>query len=214
MKILAIPLALSAIALAGCSTGPRTPDYQCPLESVQAAKCASMQDAYKASRQSSGQPQRQSVFDKRNDNMGGENAQPYFQGQASNYPEPGQQGMAVFSQPKVMRVWTAPYVDADGNLRSGEYTYFSTPGKWNYGDMKKPGAASGIFEPARPGNLGFNPVVQQPKSAGNGGATTNAAPPKPAEPANNTGGVGQPAAANAPADSTTSITQPYQRLAK
>ncbi|MCC5609599.1 TraV family lipoprotein [Nostoc sp. CHAB 5834] len=129
---------------------------------------------------------------------------PFFNGESSNYPEPSQQGRPVFQQPKVMRVWVAPYVDADGNLRSGEYTYFNTPGKWNYGDMKKPGAASGAFEPGRPSNLGFNPVVKAPPEA--------KAPPKPAE---------QPAPAPAatssantkPSDaSALAITQPYQRL--
>jgi conjugal transfer pilus assembly protein TraV len=131
--------------------------------------------------------------------------QPVFRGQVSNYPEAGTNGMPVFQQPQVMRVWVAPYVDANGNLRSGEYTYFSTPGKWNYGDLKKSGSASGIFEPGRADRLGFNPVVASPAAG---------APARPAEPTRAAGGPG--AVPNipvgTPTDSTTSITQPYQRL--
>ncbi len=205
---------LSVLALAACSSAPRTPEYACPLDTVAQAKCASVEQAYKASRSANkeGLAQSQSVFDPRAQSTAAQTSAPQapVQGQLSAYPEPGQQGLPVFQQPKVMRVWVAPYVDADGNLRSGEYTYFSTPGQWNYGDLKKPGAASGIFEPAKPGNLGFTPTA---KPTDRKTPATPAAPAlptstgKPAAPA----AAGAPAAANAPAPSNV-ITQPYQRL--
>src|SRR5690606_17618151 len=98
--------------------------------------------------------------------------QPYFGSHSSHYPDAAQQGMPVFQQPKVMRVWLAPYVDADGNLRSGEYTYFATPGAWNYGSLQTPGQASGVYEPSRPDQLGFNPNEVSSKRS----ARTPAAP--------------------------------------
>ncbi len=204
-------LPLVALVLSACSSAPRVPEYECPLDSVAAAKCASVDQAYKASRQMTKDDHArvQSVFDKRVQQTAPD-AQPFFQGQPSNMPEPHQNGMPVFQQPKVMRVWVAPYVDADGNLRSGEYTYFSTPGQWNYGDMRKPGAAAGIFEPSKPNNLGFTPT-QKP-------AETRT-PPKPTDSsATSQGSTPAPSAANAPArqtsanDAAAAITQPYQRL--
>ena len=197
--------ALAVLALAGCASSTRTPNYECPLESFERAKCASVTETYNATRtQAAGAGVKtQSVFD------------PAFQQGAraaaaggvalSNYPEPGNTGMPVFQQPKVMRVWVGPYVDADGNLRSGEYTYFSTPGQWNYGTLKKPGAASGIFEPTKPNNLGFKPVIPPAP------ATQQAKPARPPEPPSTSQGA---AAGSTPAPSTSStgITQPYQRL--
>ena len=197
-------LTLTAVAaLSACSSAPRTPDYACPLNDVAGAKCASVEQAYAASkRMAKGDNTRvQSVFDSRVQQSSAD-AKPFFTGQASSYPEPGVQGMPVYEQPKVMRPWVAPYVDADGNLRSGEYTYFATPGRWNYGELRKPGAASGIFEPAKSSNLGFNPVEAvkpPPKPASSGNAS---ALPAIAAPSNS--GSATPAAG--------SITQPYQRL--
>lgn len=212
-------LPLAALVLSACSSSPRIPEYECPLDTVAAAKCASVDQAYKASRSMSkedGVTRVQSVFDKRVQTSAPD-AQPFFQGQPSNYPEPSQNGMPVFQQPKVMRVWVAPYVDADGNLRSGEYTYFSTPGQWSYGDMRKPGAASGIFEPSRPGNLGFTATQKEKAPAVSSESRT---PPKPAEPAANASQGATPVpsgAQSAPRQLTTgdpaaAITQPYQRL--
>ncbi len=215
MTRLALPLVLALAALAGCSSAPRTPEYACALNTPEGGKCASVQDAYRASRSMTapqdGAPV-QSVFDPRVQQDSRQAAAPMFNGQPSNYPDPGQNGMPVFTQPKVMRVWVAPYVDADGNLRSGEYTYFSTPGTWNYGTLNKPGAASGIFEPSRPDNLGFKPnVVSGNRRAGStsGGSAAPSAPPAPAEQGR------APTLKPAPtATSGEGITQPYKRLSE
>lgn len=110
------------------------------------------------------------------------------------YAEPGQTGQPVFKEPTVHRVWIAPYVDGDGNLRSGEYTYFSTPGEWSYGSLRQPGAAGGstLFAPTKGGQLGFTPKVPAPA----------AQPPKP----------DAPSAAAVQSPSLPAITQPAQKL--
>lgn len=188
-------------ALSGCSTVANKLDYACPLDTPEAAKCASVEDAYAASRNMGGTTGRkpvQSVFDPRVQNGSMGQAAPVLNNEPSGYPEPSQQGMPVFKQPKVMRVWVAPYVDADGNLRSGEYAYFSTPGQWNYGELRKPGEASGMMGPARPDKSGFNGVAPAQKNP-----NTPASPPA----ASTRGVPSAPAAANA-------VTQPYQRLSK
>jgi conjugal transfer pilus assembly protein TraV len=207
--------------LSACAVGHV--DYDCHLADVQAAKCASMEDAYKASRtyNRASKGHAQSVFEDtaRADKKDGATSarsdeQPFFRGEESQYPDAAQQGMPVFKQPKVMRVWVAPYVDADGNLRSGEYAYFATPGEWNYGSLNKPGAASGMFQPTRPGQLGFNPTDKRQAQTSQGSASPAKPPEAPAQefkptiPAAATGG-----AAAAPAAATQGgITQPYQRL--
>jgi len=204
-------LALVSAALVGCSSTPRTPTYECPLDTVGEAKCASVERAHQAAVSADVQGQRrvQSVFDPRVQAPTETHAQPFFSRQLNPMPEPSQNGMPVFQQPRVMRVWVAPYVDADGNLRSGEYAYISTPGAWSYGGLKRPGAAAGIFGPSRPDNLGFAPSLDSPRqgAAGRGGVAAPSAPaaaPRPAAPQS---------APSTPAEPTAGITQPYQRLA-
>lgn len=213
MKLFAL-IPIAAAFLAGCSSAPYIPEYRCPLNDSATGKCASVEDAYKASKayKASSSANTQSVFQAQQDAP--QPQQPFFKGESSNYPEPGQNGMPVFQQPKVMRAWVAPYVDADGNLRSGEYTYFNTPGQWNYGDLKKAGNASGIFEPSKKSKLGFTPnFTDANKKQATTGRTSEAQPPlsptapaKPAQPGSQGTGPESPAA------TTDNITQPYQRL--
>lgn len=199
MKKLYLPLSLAfAAALSGCA-GVK---YECPLKEHSDAKCAGMQDTYVASNRAQGAPsgERQSVFERGSHAATAHAAhnRPFFRGEDSGFPEAGERGMPVFKQPEVHRVWVAPYVDSDGNLRTGEYTYFSTPGKWNYGTTKRPGEASGIFGPTKPGNLGFNPITTPTK------ADRPAAPPNTANSSNAKSAV-------AP-ESVDNITQPAQRI--
>lgn len=192
-----LSLAVLAI-LSGCSTFS-TPPYECGLDDNPQAKCASMEQSYAAAKRIDPKAKSTSVFGTRASTETREDSKPFFQGKESEFPETGQQGMPVFSQPKVHRVWVAPYVDADGNLRTGEYTYFNTAGKWNYGSTKTPGSASGVFGPSKPGNLGFNPVDAKKVAP-----AAVSAPPKPAN---------TPAATAASTKAMTdNITQPYQKL--
>ena len=201
MKKLLLPIAIIA-TLSGCASVP----YDCELRTEVQAKCASMQDAYTAaSGPLAPMKNRQNVFEgqaapraqpQMTDEAARMAARPYFKGEESAYPEPGERGMPVFKQPEVHRVWVAPYVDSDGNLRSGEYTYFSTPGSWNYGSTRRPGEAAAIFGPAKPGNLGFAPApTSQNRPA-------PAAPPGPSA-----------STARAASESVNGITQPAQRIA-
>jgi len=167
-----------------------------------------MEQAYEAAIKAPLKSKTQSVFEQAPSTAATSKAPAPVVG-TSHFPAPDQNGMPVFEQPKVMRVWIAPYVDADGNLRSGEYAYFSTPGKWNYGGMRKPGAASGIFEPSRPDALGFKANEITPQT------TRPSAPPaRSSNAANSAPGQQNSAPASVvPAnDPASAITQPYQRL--
>lgn len=199
-----LAIVFCATLLSACATGPRTPTYECPLYSADRAKCASVAESLEASRRmtASTGTSVQSVFDPRAAAPRTSPDNVPVVGRPSGLASPTT-GSPVFQQPQVMRVWIAPYVDADGNLRSGEYAYFSTPGRWNYGTLRRPGAASGIFGPARPTDLGFTPVLAAPRTA-----TSPQRPPEPS--ASPAGGPSQPRSA-APATHQ-GITQPYQRL--
>lgn len=204
MNLKLAALAATVALITGCGSTP----YQCPLNDSPSGKCASTADAYKAARAVPKDPRGMvTVFDKSAAGPAKEkNAQPYVGAQASDYPAAGANGMPVFEQPKVFRPWLAPYVDAEGNLRSGEYGYFSTPGRWNYGTLRQAGNAASMQGPARPDNLGFNPVKAT--------VATKAGPAKPAEgktTANGPTPTSQPA--SAPAETKVGdITQPYQRI--
>lgn len=173
----------AVLTLSACASNK---PYSCQLNGT--GSCANMQEIYNAARKAPRNVHREHVFE----THGNGTAAPmpmYHNGKA--HMEPGDRGQPVFKQPRVYRVWLAPYVDADGNLRSGEYAYFSTPGEWAYGTTRESGVASGAtFGPSRPGDLGFNPVEVPSKTS---------APPKP----------------NAPTPASTTrdgITQPMQTL--
>lgn len=231
MKVKLILVALAGAAISGCTT---TPAHQCQLVN-QKGQCASMEDSYKAAMSKSGKRvdlKQESVFDSSSKQIAvKEAAEPIFTGQATLYPEPGQQGTPVFKQPRVHRVWIPPYVDADGNLRSGEYAYFSTPGQWNYGTMKKPGsaAASTMFGPSRGDNYGVNIQNTNKNIVGGTNAAVptapspngqNGAPPAPAavgsqiqgQPPRGNSQTGQIQSVDPTAIPVDGITQPVQRF--
>lgn len=204
MKKTLLASALMTLLTTGCSV-MSSPGYECELKPNSTGKCASVQDAYKsANRVQGNSSKRESVFDNPQEADRAARAaanEPYFRGQDSGFPDQGENGTPVFKQPQVHRVWVAPYVDADGNLRTGEYTYFATPGQWNYGTTTKAGQASGMFGPAHPANYGFNPVDAKSTQQ----VTPAQAPPQPS-----TGNAAQaPAKTNVTQDG---ITQPGQRF--
>ena len=214
MKLVYVLSSLAIASLAACSSAPRPGEYQCELHDTSMSKCASVDKAYKTSLDVAPQQPSdvQSVFEARKLGDRSQKGQaPIVGAQLSAYPDSAEQGMPVFNQPKVVRVWVAPYVDADGNLRAGEYTYFSTPGAWNYGGLKKAGdaAVGGMFEPSRTDKLGFKPVdAVKPKA-------TETPPAPAAAGANTPAGVTAKAQGSSAAPVTlpdTQITQPYQKL--
>jgi type IV conjugative transfer system lipoprotein TraV len=177
--VAAVLLTLSACA----SNKP----YACKLN--EQGRCNTMQEVYDAARKAPRNTARQHVMETQ-----------YFAQQAQGVPhnpnahmEPGETGQPIFKQPRVYRVWLAPYVDADGNLRSGEYTYFSTPGEWAYGTTREAGAASGAtFGPQHPDNVGFTPVES---------SSNKRTPPKPGD-------------AHDTQTARDGVTQPAQRLTR
>lgn len=243
---------LATVALTGCaSISENTSTSGCQLQDF--SGCSSMQDIYAATQKADAKKltKVQNVFDIRAYNLDalnesaagvkGRGDQPVV-GTLSNYPaSDGTGGAPVFKQPKVMRVFTKPYVDADGNLRSGEQVYFSTPGEWSYGTLNKSGsaaagmAASGMFEPANDRNIGFNPVeskratttVNQTQPSGVVGPvlapSSSATPPAPVQAAAQAAAptatptatpttTAQQGQAPLVQNTQTGITQPYQRL--
>lgn len=210
-KILLASALLTSVLATGCAS----PSYECELKPNETGKCASMADSYRAANRVQGSSsKRESVFDNAKEAERAAQVaanQPYFRGQESGFPDQGEVGMPVYKQPQVHRVWVAPYVDADGNLRSGEYTYFATPGEWNYGSTTRSGQASGIFGPAKPGDYGFNPVDSKKTQT----VTTTQAPPQPDAPPASANNNAQKSPTGSTTTTTTSVdgvTQPGQRF--
>lgn len=195
MKHVATVAVLAAALLQGCAIGKY--QHECPLNETGTGNCSSMQTAYTASRG----PVRASSTSLFESKDSAAPVQAPSNGTAvstlSSYPAPDK-AMPVFQQPKVFRPWLAPYVDADGVLHAGEYAYFNTPGQWNYGELRKPGAGGAVMGPAKPWDTGFVPRDAEKESR------KLSAPPAPTEQAAQQG----PASGSAPS----SITQPYQRL--
>lgn len=227
------------VLLSGCAyKSKRIPDYSCPLTGVGAGNCASMQDAYQASKKvAPGKTAKvQSVFDTRAQSSTGtggtgrpgDTAMPVVGAQLSNLASPSN-GTPVYIQPKAMRVWLAPYKDSGGNLRSGEYAFFATEGRWAYGSLNESGAGGHVsFQPSRP-KAPDAPVIRAAEKAVTQRTTAvnaeQAVPPAPAEvnaaaqgvfnsasqsPQVNKGGSG--AAVTLQPSASAGITQPYDRI--
>lgn len=202
-----------AVALSACST----PGYRCPVgdENRPNGECSSIEKTYETARAAERAGAKgMTVFDpkvaaeiEKSKNV------PVLPGAASAYPETPVNGMPVFEQPRVYRVWIPPYVDAEGNLRSGEYSYFSTPGRWNYGSLKKEGAGSSVMEPTKPNSLGFTPEVMEPKNQRGVRQSGRQASAKDGLPAQGSEQAPAPQQTQPSASTNVNgITQPYQRL--
>ncbi len=61
----------------------------------------------------------------------------------------------VYAPPRPARVWVAPWTDEYGLLHGEELIYALRPGGWAYGELRTPGAASGLLEPLDPDDIGF-----------------------------------------------------------
>lgn len=220
-RLISLSAAVLSSVLGGCAISPA---YRCPIDGSKpedGARCSSVSQAYKAGVRNPGADY--SVFDERSASGQVQAPAGFVLGRA-NPLATAEQGAPVFQQPRVLRPYLAPYVDAQGNLRSGEYGYFSTPGSWNYGTSRKAGQASDLFAPARPDNLGFTPSnapaaaarPSAPPVSGapvTGGATNAPLTQSPSGAAPAGGGTPAATAPAAPAR-VDGITQPYQRLAQ
>lgn len=181
---------LVAVFAAGLVAACSSPPHRCPADTL-TKNCAPMEEIYQ-------QAQREMRAQGAKASAGAPGSVSFSETAPATLA--GQEGMPVFKQPTVFRAFVEPYVDADGNLRGGEYVFFSTPGEWNYGTLRRPGqAAAGMFAPLKPDQLGFKPApqqtAQQPPKPDAAPAATAPAAPGPNTPQN----VGP-------------ITQPYQRL--
>lgn len=78
----------------------------------------------------------------------------------------------VYQPPRPWRVWLGPWVDANGDLRSGQYVWFVTPGHWYYagkvwplGRLGQPTGNTfvkdGVLSPVPPTRLGFTPSLSR-----------------------------------------------------
>ena len=134
---------LALAGLAGCATvGP-----ECPLQ--KGPGCQSVTQVYQDAREAD--PNLSGQWLPKASAQPAQSAGPDWSA-PSGYAEPGQVGEPIFREPRVYRVWIAPFVDANGNMHSGQYVYFSTPGEWSYGALHDTGAASpGLYGPLPPG---------------------------------------------------------------
>lgn len=82
----------------------------------------------------------------------------------------------VYQPPRPWRVWLGPWVDSTGDLHSGEYVWFTSPGHWFYDSRIWPLAtgkgqggarvgdhyvSDGVLSPVPPTELGFRPNLSQ-----------------------------------------------------
>jgi type IV conjugative transfer system lipoprotein TraV len=184
------------LVLAGCTTPPK---HTCELNSKD-GRCASLEQAYQVSSQMDDVSQFQNVFE-----AGAKTPRASGSARASftpeGYAQPRDRGKPVFVPPKVHRVWTAPWTDAEGQLHGGEYVYFTTPGKWSYGSLRAPGEASGVFRPVLEDTYGFVPVAPKVNERKDAPVTQNS---------EFTRQVG----ANLPTTTRNGVTQPQATLAE
>ena len=140
---MSLPFFLVLAGLAGCATvGP-----ECPLQ--KGPGCQSVTQVYQDAREAD--PNLSGQWLPKASAQPAQSAGPDWSA-PSGYAEPGQVGEPIFREPRVYRVWIAPFVDANGNMHSGQYVYFSTPGEWSYGALHDTGAASpGLYGPLPPG---------------------------------------------------------------
>lgn len=145
---------LGTLGLSACTSI----GYRCPLEGDEDAEyptaCSSMQDAMAGARKGTGGKTSVLMDDKGRlvppELLDNRVAKP-LTSQASREPYREKSGEPVFHQPKVFQVWSSAFVDAEGNLHDGHASWFSTPGRWAYGTVDKPGAVgNNTMRPALP----------------------------------------------------------------
>lgn len=144
---------LAVLGLSACTSI----GYRCPLNETDDAEyptaCASMQDAMAGARKGTGGKTSVLMDDKGRlvprELLENKPVKPLTA--QSNEPYRAKSGDPVFNQPKVFQVWTGAFVDAEGNLHDGHTSWFSTPGRWAYGTVDRPGeVGNNTMRPALP----------------------------------------------------------------
>lgn len=153
------PLASAAllISVAGLSACTSI-GYRCPLDASEKpdspTACAGMREALNGAKLGTGGKTSVLVDDKGRivppELLEGRPATPLVANAAgAKEPYRNASGTPVFEQPKVFQAWASSFVDANGNLHDGHHSWFTTPGRWGYGNVNQ--AAAGADNMLRPG---------------------------------------------------------------
>ncbi|KVP40087.1 hypothetical protein WJ87_07850 [Burkholderia ubonensis] len=154
---------LGTIGLSACTSI----GYRCPLnadeDSEYPTACSSMQEAMAGARKGTGGKTSVLMDDKGRlvpaELLENKPAKPLAA--QSKEPFRAKSGDPVFHQPKVFQVWTGAFVDAEGNLHDGHTSWFSTPGRWAYGTVDRPGdVGNNTMRPALPDTRPTGRVVK------------------------------------------------------
>lgn len=157
LKTLRLPLLaavlVSTVGLSACIS----PGYRCPLESGKDSEfptaCSNMKDAMAGARAGSGGHTSVLMDDKGRlvprEMLDHKVAKPLAAQNTGPYHE--KSGDPQFYQPKKFEAWTGAFVDANGILHDGGTSWFTTPGRWAYGTVDRPGdVGSNTMRPAMP----------------------------------------------------------------
>lgn len=155
-----LALAAAVASLSACTSV----GYRCPLDPTDdpdsPTACAGMHDALQGAKHTSNSGSRTSVLldaEGRQIPSAMRTNKPRSPLAGSvvdeGAPEPyrTKAGDPIFEPPKVFQTWVRSFVDAEGNLHEGHHTWFSTPGRWRYGDLRAAGEVGGdLMRPALP----------------------------------------------------------------
>lgn len=151
-------LILAGLIGAAGLTGCMHTEYRCPLDPGKspesATACAGMHDAITAARKSEG-GKTSVLLDEKGRRVPtglveGKPAVPVAAGSPEPYRDAD--GNPIYEQAKVFRTWTRSFVDAEGNLHEGHHAWFTTPGRWAFGELNAKGEVGDdlMMRPARP----------------------------------------------------------------
>jgi hypothetical protein len=155
---------LSTAGLSACIS----PGYRCPLEADKDIEfptaCANMKDAMAGARAGTGGQTSVLMDDKGRlvprEMLDRKVAKPLAAQGTEPYHE--KSGDPQFYQPKKFEVWTRAFVDANGNLHDGTTSWFTTPGRWAYGTVDRPGdVGANTMRPAMPDTRPAGRIVKK-----------------------------------------------------
>lgn len=144
MRVVTIIL-LNLLLISGCATPP----HSCPIDLSGNRNCSPMSKVYKAALEN--KKTEETLIDSKNvvSTVNDQKVRAVKKNQlANNFIN---EEKPVFQQPRIYRLWVAPWQDEYDFMHSGEYIYFKEDGYWNYGNKKpgksKQGVIKNIFEP-------------------------------------------------------------------